>query len=84
MIAQILKSSSSFLDFQQRLAVKCWLSYDTLQLRELSPIPHFCLPELQPKKKRGGKRHRKNKELQEMSELRKQQNRLKFGEEAEE
>jgi len=45
------------------------------------PLP---VPDLQPKKKRGGKRHRKNKELQEMSELRKQQNRLKFGEEAEE
>jgi U4/U6 small nuclear ribonucleoprotein PRP31 len=42
------------------------------------------IPDLKPRRKRGGKRHRKNKELYEMSELRKQQNRLKFGEEAEE
>jgi U4/U6 small nuclear ribonucleoprotein PRP31 len=41
------------------------------------------VPDQQPKKRRGGKRYRKGKELLEMSELRKQQNRLKFGEEAE-
>lgn len=41
------------------------------------------IPDLQPKKKRGGKRFRKTKELYEMSDIRKQQNRLKFGEEAE-
>lgn len=37
------------------------------------------VPDLQPKKKRGGKRHRKNKELYEMTDLRKNQNRIKFG-----
>jgi U4/U6 small nuclear ribonucleoprotein PRP31 len=42
------------------------------------------IPDLKPRKKRGGKRHRKNKELYQMSEVRKLQNRLKFGEEAEE
>ena len=45
------------------------------------PLP---VPDQQPKKKRGGKRYRKNKELLEMSEVRKQQNRLKFGTDAEE
>jgi U4/U6 small nuclear ribonucleoprotein PRP31 len=45
------------------------------------PLP---VPDLQPSKRRGGKRYRKAKELSEMSEVRKQQNRLKFGEEAEE
>ncbi len=37
------------------------------------------IPDLQPKKKRGGKRHRKMREMYEMTELRKNQNRLKFG-----
>ena len=41
------------------------------------------IPDMQPKKKRGGKRHRKMKEMYEMTELKKNQNRLKFGEEAE-
>ena len=35
---------------------------------------------MQPKKKRGGKRHRKNKQKYEMTEMRKNQNRIKFGE----
>ena len=39
---------------------------------------------MQPKKKRGGKRHRKMKELYEMSEMRKNQNRVQFGEAEEE
>ncbi len=43
------------------------------------PLP---VPDQAPKKKRGGKRYRKQKELMAMTELRKQQNRLKFGEEA--
>lgn len=40
----------------------------------------MAVPDQEPKKRRGGKRHRKTKELYEMSEMRKQQNRLKFGE----
>ena len=46
MIAQILKSTPSFLDFQQGLAVKSWLGDNALQLGELSTIPYFCLSEL--------------------------------------
>ena len=37
------------------------------------------IPDEQPKKKRGGKRHRKMRELYEMTELAKNKNRLKFG-----
>ena len=45
-------------------------------MREEKPMQ---IPDMQPKKKRGGKRHRRTKELYEMSEFRKQQNRIKFG-----
>ena len=45
------------------------------------PLP---VPGEAPKKKRGGKRYRKQKELLAMTELRKQQNRVKFGEAVEE
>lgn len=38
------------------------------------------IPDLQPKKKRGGKRHRKKKELFQQSEMRKLQNRIQFNE----
>ena len=41
------------------------------------------IPDLAPKKKRGGKKYRKQKELNQMSELAKHKNRIKFGEEAE-
>ena len=40
-------------------------------------------PDERPKKKRGGKRHRKDKERLAQTELRKYQNRLKFGAEGE-
>ena len=50
-------------------------------MRTEQPLP---VPDAAPKKRRGGKRYRKQKELLEMTQLRKQQNRLKFGEEGEE
>lgn len=45
-------------------------------MRVQQPLP---VPDQQPKKKRGGKRFRKMKQLYEMSDLRKNQNRTKFG-----
>lgn len=42
------------------------------------------IPGEQPKKRRGGKRHRKRKEAMGMTEINKYQNRLKFGEAEEE
>ena len=45
------------------------------------PLP---APEDKPKKRRGGKRHRKDKDKYGQTELRKLQNRLAFGEEGEE
>jgi U4/U6 small nuclear ribonucleoprotein PRP31 len=42
------------------------------------------IPDEQPKKRRGGKRHRKRKEAMGMTEVNKYKNRMKFGEEEEE
>ncbi len=40
------------------------------------PMP---IPDMEPKKRRGGQKSQKAKKLKEMSEMRKQQNKLKFG-----
>jgi U4/U6 small nuclear ribonucleoprotein PRP31 len=42
------------------------------------------IPDEQPKKRRGGKRHRKRKEAMGMTEVNKYANRMKFGEAEEE
>jgi U4/U6 small nuclear ribonucleoprotein PRP31 len=78
--ADLLKSQSGL---GLRLREEMYERYEKIQeegglFRVDQPLP---VPDQQPKKRRGGKRYRKTKELSEMSELRKQQNRLKFGEE---